>query len=420
MSFEVNTGTIASALDGTEKLPISQGALPRVIPMSRLVYYDGNGLRAKYTIRIDTGGASSSLYFGDPSGLNAFLNYTPGSDLLDIAANSGSIKDVAFSHNVLSWTGTTVTLGGTSNPVTATFANADGLRILDTDGSHSLRIVPGSNLTANRTFTLTTGNVNRTLDISAANVTITAAGAALIDDADAPTQRTTLGVGTGDSPQFAGVNVGHATDSTITRVSAGVLAIEGANIIVSGGPGGTPSSLTLTNAAGLPLTTGVTGILPAANGGTGNGFTAFSGPASSTKTFTLPNASDTIACLGQAQSFSQTQTFATSVIASGGSGSAQINDRSTGTTDAWLLYASGGTLRVFQQNGLTDRITWGTNGLTVAGSVKPGSYTVGTVPSASTHGAGAMIYVSNESGGAVIAFSDGTNWKRVTDRATIS
>jgi hypothetical protein len=47
------------------------------------------------------------------------------------------------------------------------------------------------------------------------------------------TLRTSIGVGTGDSPQVTGIELGHATDSTITRVSAGVLAIEGSNIIMA-------------------------------------------------------------------------------------------------------------------------------------------------------------------------------------------
>lgn len=47
------------------------------------------------------------------------------------------------------------------------------------------------------------------------------------------------------------------------------------------------------------------------------------------------------------------------------------------------------------------------------------TYTVaGGLPSASP--AGKMIYVSDESGGAVPAFSDGTDWRRVTDRAVVS
>ena len=46
------------------------------------------------------------------------------------------------------------------------------------------------------------------------------------------------------------------------------------------------------------------------------------------------------------------------------------------------------------------------------------TFTVSTLPSASTPAQ--MIYVSDESGGATVAFSDGTNWRRVQDRAIVS
>ena len=48
------------------------------------------------------------------------------------------------------------------------------------------------------------------------------------------------------------------------------------------------------NWAQINLADGVTGVLPSANGGTNNGFIAFTGPASSLRTFTLPNATSTI------------------------------------------------------------------------------------------------------------------------------
>lgn len=217
MSFEVNTGTAASALTGTEKMPVSQGGLPRVVQTRRFPYYDGTTIRAEYGIRIDTGGVTSSLYLGDPAGLSALFNYAPGADLLSVVANSGSIQDVAFGRNVLSWTGTTVSLGGTSTPVTATFAPSTGLRIFDGDSSHTLRVAVGSNLTANRTFTLTTGNANRTLDISAGDVTITAAGAALVAGANAADQRTTLAVVPGTDVFKQRTLTGTASQITVTN-----------------------------------------------------------------------------------------------------------------------------------------------------------------------------------------------------------
>lgn len=46
-------------------------------------------------------------------------------------------------------------------------------------------------------------------------------------------------------------------------------------------------------------------------------------------------------------------------------------------------------------------------------------FTVSTLPDA-TEWAGAMIAVSDEVGGYTMAFSDGTNWRRVQDRAVVA
>ena len=47
------------------------------------------------------------------------------------------------------------------------------------------------------------------------------------------------------------------------------------------------------------------------------------------------------------------------------------------------------------------------------------TYTVAGVPSAASYPRG-IVFIRNEVGGSVLAYSDATNWRRVTDRAIIS
>jgi hypothetical protein len=97
--------------------------------------------------------------------------------------------------------------------------NASSLSIRDSDGSHIMSFAVGSNLTANRVFTLTAGDAARTLDISASNVTITTAGAAILDDADASAQRTTLGLGTVATQNANNVSITGGSVTGITDIA---------------------------------------------------------------------------------------------------------------------------------------------------------------------------------------------------------
>ena len=81
------------------------------------------------------------------------------------------------------------------------------------------------------------------------------------------TARTSLGLGTGDSPQFTGVNLGHASDTTLTRVSAGVVAVEGTNVVLAGAV--TTDGITMSTARLLGRTTAATGAVEEITVGSG-------------------------------------------------------------------------------------------------------------------------------------------------------
>jgi hypothetical protein len=87
----------------------------------------------------------------------------------------------------------------------------------------------GGDISSNRTFAV--DGLLEDLDTLGANSAdsefIVGTGAGALTWESGTTVRTSLGLGTGDSPQFTGIELGHASDTTLVRVSAGNVNIEG-------------------------------------------------------------------------------------------------------------------------------------------------------------------------------------------------
>lgn len=128
--------------------------------------------------------------------------------------------------------------------------------------------------------------------------------------------------GTGQSSYAVG-DLLYASTTTALSKLAGVAT---GNVLRSGGVSTAPAW------GKVDLTTDVTGSLPGTNGGTGNGFFAVTGPTTSTKTFTFPNASATVLTSNAAVTVGQGGTGATTLTGVlKGNGTSAFTAASAGT-----------------------------------------------------------------------------------------
>ena len=142
------------------------------------------------------------------------------------------------------------------------------------------------------------------------------------------------------------------------------------------------TNIAVTN-ADASITLGITGVIASSNGGTGNGFTKFSGPATSEKTFTLPNSSETLLYSGGplGTPSSATLTSATGLpvstgISGLGTGVATALAVNTGSAGAFVLYDGAlGTPSSGTVTNLTGTASININGTIGATTANTGKFT---------------------------------------------
>lgn len=178
-----------------------------------------------------------------------------------------------------------------------------------------------------------------------------------------------------------------------TAISA---ATAGTDYVVPGGALGTPSSGTLTNATGLPLTTGVTGLLPVANGGTGTATPALVAGTNVTITGTWPN-----------------QTINSS--GGGGSGTVTSVAVSGGTTG---LTTSGGPITTSGTITLAGTLAIANGGTNSTATATAGAISYGTGTAFAFTSAGTSGYVLQSNGASAPTWRTPTEYATVTDDTT--
>jgi hypothetical protein len=234
-----------------------------------------------------------SALFADSNGNIKYKNdggyYTTYSTHTNTANRTYTFQDKSY----------TLAEAGANTDITSILLNQSGL-VVKGATSNALTIKPNETLSASRTLNLKINDADRTIDLSG---NLTVSGAATIS-----------GTNTGDQTNITG-NAGTATTLQTAR------SIYGNNF---------DGSVALSQ------------IIASTFGGTGNGFTKFTGAAGAEKTYTLPDASATILTDNTAVTVPQggtgltTLTTAYGVVCAGTTANGSLQNAGAGTSGQYL------------------------------------------------------------------------------------
>lgn len=245
-----------------------------------------------------------SALFADSNGNIKYKNdggyYTTFSSHANTANRVYTFQDKSY----------TLAEAGANTDITSVLLNQSGLVVKGVT-SNALTIKPNETLSAARTLNLKINDVDRTIDLSG-NLTVSSSA-------------TISGTNTGDQTNITG-NAGTATTLQTAR------SIYGNNF---------DGSAALSQ------------VIASTFGGTGNGFTKFTGATTAEKTYTLPNASATILTDNTAVTVPQggtgltTLTTAYGVVCAGTTATGSLQNAGAGTSGQYLKSNGASSLPSF-------------------------------------------------------------------------
>jgi len=319
----------------------------QVIQNSGVIISDANvitgGTWNGATLDVAYGGTGVTTLTGiaKGNGTSAFSAAVAGTDFVA----PGGALGTPSSGTATNLTGLPLTTG-----VTGTLPIANGGTNATTAATARSNILPSYAGNANKVLAVNSGATDVEFISAGGTGTVTSASVVSANGLAGTVANATTTPAITLSTTVTGVVKGNGT-----ALSA---ATAGTDYVAPGGALGTPSSGTLTNTTGLPLTTGVTGLLPVANGGTGTATPAIVAGTNVTVSGTWPN-----------QTINATAGGSGTVTSVGGTGT--VNGLTlTGTVTTSGNLTLGGTLDLSAPPAIGGTTAAAITGTTVTASTK--------------------------------------------------